>query len=208
MNFLDFLSDSAGGTWQDTFFFSWQEANWRASAIASVGSTTHTALTVTKAPHYSLPLPENLVAAFDDESKFVVVKHIREFEGQFGEAPSVVSVAEYGKGAAASVGGQSDADDLVLVTNFVPTEWDFGAPCRYLLDSSELYLFRLTITQSRPHSLVSAPGDLGAVPNVSYYWTGRVTSASFNPSLDDAVTQSLFLAVYSVTIGPYPVFPT
>jgi hypothetical protein len=130
---------------------------------------------------------------------FLNLGDVRSFPA-IGNPANIVKVPVYGQAVSSSVQGQSDAPQLEIDLNYVPSTWNETGLFKELLAGDTQYVFRFTLLNSKPSSLNN--GAIG-VENSSYYWIGKFESLIVTPSLTDSTTAKLTLSLQSEFYGAY-----
>jgi hypothetical protein len=179
-----------------------------AEAVVGDGFTTNTAYTPSLSP------------------KFVRITHVKEFPAM-GTPANIVKVPVYGKKNSIQIQGQADAPTMELTLNYIPALWadghvhvDATTPVKLFpkVADGNIYLFRFTLLDLKPEGYAavkdtasdneSIAGDattLSAVNNTSYYFLGKLEAMEVTPSLTDAITAKLTIAVQSEIYGAFTV---
>jgi hypothetical protein len=155
-------------------------------------------------------IPDNTTTYFDDNSKFIQIKYLREIPS-FGVPANVVKVPQFGKSVSSSVGAQSDATDLEFVLNYIPSEWAASTELGQMFLSKQSFLFRLSMAEASLLSLVEDPLTMGRTPNSNLYFVAQFESLVKQSQLSDATTSTLTLSLKSKfspisTVDPLPWF--
>jgi hypothetical protein len=176
--------------------------------ITSIGAAVHTTLAVSNDPLASIPTTEaGFKALFAATTDYDVIEDVRDMPS-VGAPPNIVKVPVYGQNQSQSIGAQSDAPDLELTLNFVPSKWASGGVLKGYLDAKTPVAFQLSLLQAKPTGVdeyAAIVTGLGSVANSSMYFIGKMESMEVTPSLDDAVTATLALSVQSDFYGWYTV---
>jgi len=162
----------------------------------------------------------NLKTNFATAADFVEIKNIRDMPS-FGTPANIVKVPVYGQAQTQSIGAQSDAPDLELTVNYIPSEWakvDASFATTGTLGDAVAdgvsKVFQFALLPAKPPALTTAAtagvgGTVAApVPNALIYFVGKVESLLVNPSRDDASTATVALSIQSDFYGPYTVTAT
>jgi len=163
----------------------------------------------------------NLKTNFATAADFVEIKNIRDMPS-FGTPANIVKVPVYGQAQTQSIGAQSDAPDLELTVNYIPSEWakansSFSSSTGTLGDAvadGVSKVFQFALLPAKPPALTTAvTAGIGGtvaspVPNALIYFVGKVESLLVNPSRDDASTATVALSIQSDFYGPYTVTST
>jgi hypothetical protein len=179
----------------------------------SITAVQYSAITVAKAAVPGTLNEANLKALFPvTANAFLEIKNLREMPS-FGSPANIVKVPTYGQGQSQSIGAQSDAPDLELTVNFVAGDWA-KAGVAFTNASATLgdgvadgvsKVFMVSLLNSKPTSLAATATGIGAVPNATIYFVGKMESLLINPSLDDAMTATVALSIQSDFYGPYTI---
>lgn len=138
---------------------------------------------------------------------FVRVKNVREFPSM-GTPPNIVNVPTYGQKTSQQIQGQSDAPNLEITVNYIPSDWAAGTILGDMVGDSKQYVMRFALLNSEPTGAgatryASLVTGLGTVPNSSFYWIGKVEALVVNPQLTDASTATVTLSIQSKFYGAY-----
>ena len=152
------------------------------------------------------PNETNFIAAFDTASDYDEIINIRDMPS-FGTPANIVKVPVYGQAQTQSIGAQSDAPDLELTINYVPSEWAAGSTLGDYVADGLAKVFQFSLLPANPADLATngAAGVLKDVPNANIYFVGKIESLLVNPSRDDASTATVALSIQSDFYGPYTV---
>lgn len=176
--------------------------------IQTIGASIYAALAVSNDPLASIPTTEaGWKALFATTADYDLIEDIRDMPS-VGAPPNIVKVPVYGQAQSQSIGAQSDAPDLELTINFVPSKWAAGAVLKGYLDNKTPVAFQLSLLQAKPNGAdgyAAIATGLGTVSNSSMYFAGKLESMEVTPSLDDAVTATLALSVQTDFKGWYTV---
>ena len=162
----------------------------------------------------------NLKTNFATAADFVEIKNIRDMPS-FGTPANIVKVPVYGQAQTQSIGAQSDAPDLELTVNYIPSDWaklnasfaTTGTLGDAVADGVSK-VFQFALLPAKPPALTTAvTAGIGGtvaspVPNALIYFVGKVESLLVNPSRDDASTATVALSIQSDFYGPYTVTST
>lgn len=163
------------------------------SALAVANGAVPTALT-----------EANLSGLFSTTADYDEIKNIRDMPS-FGTPANIVKVPVYGQAQTQSIGAQSDAPDLELTINYVPTEWAAGSTLGDYVADGVAKVFQFSLLTADAPDLTTAAAGLGAVPNANIYFVGKMESLLINPARDDSTTATLALSIQSDFFGPYTV---
>jgi len=137
---------------------------------------------------------------------FVRIKNVREFP-PIGTPANIVNVPVYGAPTSSQVQGQSDAPTLELTLNYVSNDWgkDATTITSYMVGDGIQRVFRFSLLNAQPADYGHAAAKMGAVPNSSYFFIGRMEALQVNPQLTDANTATLTLSMQGQFYGAYTV---
>lgn len=140
---------------------------------------------------------------------FVRMKNVREFPSM-GTPPNIVNVPTYGQKTSQQIQGQSDAPNLEITVNYVPSEWADNTILGDMVGDSNQYVMRFTLLNTEPTGtgatkFASVAGGLGTVQNSEYFWIGKVEALVVNPQLTDSNTATITLSIQSSFYGAYTV---
>lgn len=143
---------------------------------------------------------------------FVRVKSVREFP-PMGTPPNIVNVPTFGQKTSQQIQGQSDAPNLEITLNYIPSEWskDAGNLLGNAVADGNLYIFRFTLMNTdstgstTDTKYASTVAGLGTVQNSQYYWIGKMEAINVTPSLTDATQATLTLSLQSPFYGPWTI---
>jgi hypothetical protein len=174
--------------------------------ITSIGAGIYSALAVNTTAITSTTAVDTLaelVALFADDTAFKEVKNVREFP-QIGTPANIVNVPVYGSKTSQQIQGQSDAPNLEVTINYIPSEWDptvvggLGAK----VGDGKQYAFQFSLLNSKPASLETNATGLGATANSNFYFVGKLEALLVSPQLTDANQATLTLSIQSEFFGP------
>jgi len=174
--------------------------------ITSIGAGIYSALAVNTTAITNITSADTLaelVALFADDTSFKEVKNVREFP-QIGTPANIVNVPVYGSATSQQIQGQSDAPNLEITINYVPSEWDptvVGGLGGKIGDGKQ-YAFQFSLLNSKPASLETNATGLGAGANSNFYFVGKLEALLVSPQLTDANQATLTLSVQSQFYGP------
>jgi hypothetical protein len=187
---------------------------------SSISAAQYSALAVSRDPVPATINETNLKTNFATAADFVEIKNIRDMPS-FGTPANIVKVPVYGQAQTQSIGAQSDAPDLELTVNYIPSEWAKAnasfATTGTLGDAigdGIAKVFQFALLPAKPPALTTAltagvAGTLAApVPNALIYFVGKVESLLVNPARDDASTATVALSIQSDFFGPFTVTAT
>lgn len=174
--------------------------------INSIGAGIYSALAINTTPVASTASVDSLselVALFATSGDFVEVKNVREFP-QVGTPANIVNVPVYGQKTSSQIQGQSDAPNLEITINYVPSEWAAGTTLGDLVGDGNVYAFQFSMLNSKPAGLTTTAGSagLGSVANSNFYFAGKVEALLVSPQLTDANQATLTLSVQGDFFGP------
>jgi hypothetical protein len=172
----------------------------------SIGAGTFSALTYANVV-VPTTLPSSAAswqALFATIGDFTEIKDIREMP-TFGTPANIVKVPQFGVAQSLSIGAQSDAPDLELTLNYIPSRFAIGQQIKTDLDSKASRIFRFSLLYAKPTNLADATTGIGTVQNSSIYFVGKMESLQIMPSLSDSNTATLALSIQSDFFGPYTV---
>jgi hypothetical protein len=186
----------------------------------SISAAQFSALAVSRDAVPTSLTESNLKANFATAADFVEIENIRDMPS-FGTPANIVKVPVYGQAQTQSIGAQSDAPDLELTINYIPSEWAKAnasfATTGTLGDAvadGVAKVFQFALLPAKPPALTTAltagvGGTLAApVPNALIYFVGKVESLLVNPARDDASTATVALSIQSDFFGPFTVTAT
>jgi hypothetical protein len=174
--------------------------------ITSIGAGIYSALAVNTTAITSATAVDTLtelVALFGDDTSFKEIKNVREFP-QIGTPANIVNVPTYGQKTSQQIQGQSDAPNLEVTINYVPSEWDptvvggLGAK----VGDGKQYAFQFSLLNTKPASLETNAAGLGANANSNFYFVGKLEALLVSPQLTDANQATLTLSIQSEFFGP------
>lgn len=169
----------------------------------------------------------------DDSGKYVRITHVKEFPAM-GTPANIVNVPIYGRKNSLQIQGQADSPTMELTLNYVPNRWQ-GNELKAGTDVSPLetgikvgdgkiYLMRFSLLNKEPmgynaisanavgsteasigEALDNTAAGMSGVENSSYYFLGKLETLEITPSLSDATTAKLTIAVQSDFYGAYTV---
>jgi hypothetical protein len=132
---------------------------------------------------------------------FYEVGYVKEFPA-IGTPANIVKVPEYGSDTSMQIQGQADSPTMEITINYVPKSWAGGklGTSSYIgVKDRTVHLFRFSLMSEQPSSQ-SSPLP---VQNSSYYFLGKIEALEVTPSLTDALTAKLTIAVQSEIKGAY-----
>lgn len=186
----------------------------------SISAAQFSALAVSRDPVPGTINESNLKANFATAADFEEIKNIRDMPS-FGTPANIVKVPVYGQAQTQSIGAQSDAPDLELTINYIPTAWAKNnasfATTGTLGDAvgdGIAKVFQFALLPARAPALTTAltagvGGTLASpVPNALIYFVGKIESLLVNPARDDASTATVALSIQSDFFGPFTVNAT
>lgn len=138
---------------------------------------------------------------------FVRVQNVREFPSM-GTPPNIVNVPTYGQKSSQQIQGQSDAPNLEVTVNYVPSDWASGTLLGDMVGDGKLHVFRFALLNAEPTGtgdtkFSSTVAGLGTIQNSSYYWIGKLEALLVNPQLTDANTATVTMSIQSKFFGAY-----
>jgi hypothetical protein len=182
--------------------------------MTSIGAAQYSSLAVSKLAVPGSLTEANLKGCFPiTANSFLEMQNIRDLPA-FGTPANIVKVPVYGQAQTQSVGAQSDAPDLEVTVNFVPTQWvpagvAFSGATATFGDAKGdgiTKVFQFALLPAKPTAGIAAvAGQLGTVPNAVWYFLGKVESMLVQPARDDAATATVALSIQSDFFGPYTV---
>jgi hypothetical protein len=187
---------------------------------SSISAAQYSALAVSRDPVPAATTEANLKTNFATLADFAEIKNIRDMPS-FGTPANIVKVPVYGQAQTQSIGAQSDAPDLELTVNYIPSEWaKNGASFTTTgtlgdaIGDGIAKVFQFALLPAKPPALTTAltagvAGTLASpVPNALIYFVGKVESLLVNPARDDASTATVALSIQSDFFGPFTVTAT
>ena len=138
---------------------------------------------------------------------FVRVQNVREFPSM-GTPPNIVNVPTYGQKSSQQIQGQSDAPNLEVTVNYVPSDWASGTLLGDMVGDGKLHVFRFALLNAEPTGsgdtkFASTVSGLGTIQNSIYYWVGKLEALLVNPQLTDANTATVTMSIQSKFFGAY-----
>jgi hypothetical protein len=186
----------------------------------SISAAQYSALAVSRDAVPGTLNEANLKTNFALTSDFEEIKNIRDMPS-FGTPANIVKVPVYGQAQTQSIGAQSDAPDLELTINYIPSAWAKNnasfATTGTLGDAvgdGIAKVFQFALLPARAPALTTAltagvGGTLASpVPNALIYFIGKIESLLVNPSRDDASTATVALSIQSDFFGPFTITAT
>jgi hypothetical protein len=190
----------------------------------SISAAQYSAISVSRVAVPTSLTEANLKANFSGSTTsgsrgdYVEIKNIRDMPA-FGTPANIIKVPVYGQAQTQSIGAQSDAPDLELTINFVPSDWAklssaFANPSVSAAGTGSLgdavgdgvaKVFQVALLTSKPASLNALAGGIGTVPNALIYFVGKIESLLITPSRDDSMTATVALSIQSDFFGPFTV---
>ena len=188
---------------------------------SSVAAAHFSELAVSKDP---VTTTENLTetqikAFFATAADFTRVPDIRDMPN-FGTPPNPVKVPIYGQAQTLSITAQSDAPDLQITVNYVPSKWAPSAAPTAFSTSGNLgdalgdgipKMFQIAYLTSKNTNLHTgtAPNIGGTatapIANTLLYFVGRLEAPEYTFARDDAATAVISMSILSEFFGPYTV---
>jgi hypothetical protein len=167
---------------------------------------------------------------YANTKNYIRIRHVKEFPA-IGTPANIVKVPNYGKKNSLQIQGQADSPTMELTLNYVPALWanntlNGGTDATPIasfakVGDGRVYLFRFTLLDTKPDGYNATPGTAGtatddsiaddgstplsAVENTSYYFLGKMEALEVTPSLTDAITAKLTIAVQSDVYGAFTV---
>lgn len=180
--------------------------------ISSIGAGLFTDLsvaTVTVTPTIAAYTAKaDYDALFDTAAELTRIKNVREFPS-VGTPPNIVNVPTYGQKQTQQIQGQSDAPNLEVTINFVPSDWADGTILGDMVGDGLQHVFRFAIMNSKPVSVLvaneyaSSALGIGTTQNSYYYFIGKLEALLVNPQLTDANTATITVSVQSDFFGAF-----
>ena len=197
----------------------------------SISAAQYSAISVSRVAVPTTLSEANLKANFSGSTTagsrgdYVEIKNVRDMPA-LGTPANIVKVPVYGQAQTQSIGAQSDAPDLELTVNFVPSDWSkansaFANPNTTTAGTGTLgdavgegvaKVFQVALLTAKPVSLMTGgtTANVGGsaaspVPNALIYFVGKVESLLVTPARDDAMTATVALSIQSDFYGPYTV---
>jgi hypothetical protein len=198
-----------------------------AAALTAAGITTNTTGLFTK----EAAVAGDVSLSLANTKNFIRIQHVKEFPA-IGTPANIVKVPNYGKKNSLQIQGQADSPTMELTLNYVPALWENNTLCTgepsdgtvlpsfAKIGDGRVYLFRFTLLDSKPDGYNAVKGTAGttdnsiaddgttplsAVENTSYYFLGKMEALEVTPSLTDAITAKLTIAVQSDVYGAFTV---
>ena len=186
----------------------------------SISAAQFSALAVSREAVPTTLNETNLKATFATAADFEEIANIRDMPS-FGTPANIVKVPVYGQAQTQSIGAQSDAPDLELTVNYIPTDWakvnasfaTTGTLGDAVADGvAKVFQFALLPTAA-PNLTTALTAGVGGtlaspIPNALIYFVGKIESVLINPARDDASTATVALSIQSDFYGPYTVTAT
>lgn len=147
-------------------------------------------------------------AVTNTSGEFTRITDVREFPSM-GTPPNIVNVPTYGQKTSKQIQGQSDAPNMEITLNFVPSVWQNTANyLGKLVGDGNQYYFRFTLMNSEPTGsgdtkYASTVSGVGTVGNSQWFWIGKLEALLVNPQLTDANTATLTISIQSAFYGAY-----
>lgn len=187
----------------------------------SISAAQYSAIAVSRSVVPATLNETNLKANFTAASNYLEIKNIRDMPA-FGTPANIVKVPVYGQAQTQSIGAQSDAPDLELTVNFVPSDWSkAGAAFSSTgtlgdaVGDGVAKVFQVALLTAKASNLntggttANVSGSLASpVPNALIYFVGKVESLLITPARDDSMTATVALSIQSDFYGPYTVTAT
>ena len=151
----------------------------------------------------------NSVGGTKAANTFVRVQNVREFPSM-GNPSNIVNVPTYGQKSSQQIQGQSDAPNLEVTVNYVPSDWASGTLLGDMVGDGQQYVFRFALLNVEPTGtgdtkFASTVAGLGTVQNSMYYWVGKLEALLVNPQLTDANTATVTMSLQSKFYGAYTI---
>jgi hypothetical protein len=186
----------------------------------SISAAQFSALAVSRDPVPGTITEANLKTNFATLADFEEIKNIRDMPS-FGTPANIVKVPVYGQAQTQSIGAQSDAPDLELTINYIPSAWaklnaSFATTGTLgdAVGDGIAKVFQFALLPAKAPALTTAltagvGGTLASpVPNALIYFVGKIESLLVNPSRDDASTATVALSIQSDFFGPFTITST
>ena len=158
--------------------------------ISSIGAGIYTELARTTAV---ADLNDNTQALLEALT-FTDVKNVRDFPS-VGTPANIVNVAQYGQAISSQIQAQADAPTLEFTLNYIPNDHDALAT---LAGDGLLYTFRVRLANAAlPDTLVAT------TEHSDFYFHAQIAAFLVNPSLSDANTATMTMAIGSEFYGPF-----
>lgn len=168
--------------------------------------------------------------SYANTKNYIRIRHVKEFPA-IGTPANIVKVPNYGRKSSLQIQGQADSPTMELTLNYIPALWannflnggtdSTQYPSFAKIGDSRVYLFRFTLLDTKPDGYNATAGTAGtanddsiaddgsttltAVENTSYYFLGKLEALEVTPSLTDAITAKLTIAVQSDVYGAFTV---
>jgi hypothetical protein len=149
----------------------------------------------------------------EHSEKYVRLAHIKEFPA-IGTPANIVKVPVYGKKNSMQIQGQADSPTMEITLNYIPSLWAENCLCvetttgtyksPVKVADGKVYLFRFTLANEAPTGFDAISTSLNK-KNSSYYFLGKLEALEVTPSLTDAMTAKLTIAVQSEIKGAYTI---
>jgi len=186
----------------------------------SISAAQYSAIAVSKSALPASYTETLLKGCFTATTNYVEIKNIRDMPA-LGTPANIIKVPVYGQAQTQSIGAQSDAPDLELTINFVPSEWAKTTGGNGVFATTGLLgdavadgtakVFQVALLTAKAPNLATgtAPNvsgtTAGTVPNALIYFVGKIESLLVTPARDDAMTATVALSIQSDFYGPYTV---
>src|SRR5688572_11910635 len=151
--------------------------------ISSIGaglfSDIAVATVVVTSTHQDYSTKAEFDALFDTAAEFNRILNIREFPSM-GTPPNIVNVPVYGQRQSQQIQGQSDAPNMEVTLNFVPSDWADGTTLGDAVGDGLLKVFRFALLNSEPVSALAANAyassalGIGVTQNSYWYFIGKL----------------------------------
>lgn len=168
----------------------------------SIGASQYSALAIATGAVPTAVTETNLKGLFADSANFDLIKNIRDMPS-FGTPANIVKVPVYGQAQTQSIGAQSDAPDLELTVNYVPSEWAAGTTLGDYVGDGVSKVFQLALLRTKVTDFTATTTGLGTVPNALLYFVGKIESQLTDVNRDDADTSTVALSIQSPFYGWY-----
>ena len=184
----------------------------------SISAAQYSAIAISRSAVPATLTEAALKANFAAASNYLEIKNVRDMPA-LGTPANIVKVPVYGQAQTQSIGAQSDAPDLELTVNFVPSDWSKSGNAFSgtgtlgdAVGDGVAKVFQVALLTAKPVSLMTGgtTANVGGsaaspVPNALIYFVGKVESLLVTPARDDAMTATVALSIQSDFYGPYTV---
>ena len=186
---------------------------------STISAAQYSAIAVSKSAVPASFTETLLKGCFSATTTYTEIKNVRDMPA-LGTPANIVKVPVYGQAQTQSIGAQSDAPDLELTVNYVPSDWaatsggGVFATTGLLGDAKAdgvAKVFQVALLTAKPPTLSTGvvpnvSGTVaGTVPNALIYFIGKIESLLVTPARDDAMTATVALSIQSDFFGPYTV---